>query len=57
MKHSGAIVSVTECDPICALQAFMEGVPVVTLESVVKTTDVFITCTGNKNIIMAEHMA
>jgi adenosylhomocysteinase len=50
-------VSVTEVDPICALQACMEGLSVVTLEDVVETADVFITATGNKDIITAADMA
>jgi adenosylhomocysteinase len=50
-------VIVTEIDPICALQAAMEGFEVTTLEKVVGTADLFITCTGNKGIISAEHMA
>jgi len=57
MKAAGAIVYVTEVDPICALQAAMEGFSVVRLESVLKTADIFITTTGNKDIIMTEHMA
>lgn len=57
MKACGARVVVTECDPICALQACMEGYQVKRLESVVKTADIFVTCTGNKGIIMAHHMA
>jgi adenosylhomocysteinase len=57
MKAAGAIVYVTEIDPICALQAAMEGFSVVRLESVLKTGDLFITTTGNKDIIMYEHMA
>ena len=48
---------VTEIDPICALQASMEGYQVLTLEDVVGTADVFITATGNTGIITAEHMA
>ena len=48
---------VTEVDPICALQAAMDGLQVVTLEDVVDTADIFITTTGNKDIIMADHMA
>jgi adenosylhomocysteinase len=50
-------VIVTEIDPICALQAAMEGYQVTTLEDVVDTADIFITATGNKDIITAEHMA
>jgi adenosylhomocysteinase len=57
MKAAGARVVVTECDPICALQACMEGFEVQRLETVVKTGDIFVTCTGNKGIIMARHMA
>jgi adenosylhomocysteinase len=49
-------VLVTEIDPICALQAAMEGFQVVTLEDVVETADLFITATGNKDIITADHM-
>ncbi len=57
LRNQGARVIVTEIDPICALQAAMEGYQVSTLEDVVETADVFITATGNKDIIMAEHMA
>ncbi len=57
MKAAGAIVYVTEVDPICALQAAMEGFSVVRLETVIKTADIFVTCTGNKDIIMTQHMA
>eukprot|EP01039_Chlorochromonas_danica_P005528 gene5528-6087_t len=57
MKGAGAVVYITEVDPICALQAAMEGFSVVRLESVVKTCDIFITTTGNKNIILYDHMA
>jgi adenosylhomocysteinase len=57
MKACGAKVFVTEVDPICALQACMEGFEVVRLEKVVKDADIFITATGNKNIIMANHMS
>merc|ERR1739838_363562 len=57
MKNAGARVVVTECDPICALQACMEGYEVKKLESVVGDADIFVTCTGNKGIIMAHHMA
>merc|ERR1711862_664230 len=45
-----------ECDPICAMQACMEGFQVVTIEDVVDTADIFITTTGNFNIITLEHM-
>ncbi len=56
LKGCGARVYITEVDPICALQACMEGYHVVRLESVVQDADIFITCTGNKDIIMAHHM-
>jgi len=48
---------ITEIDPICALQACMEGYTVLTLEDVVETADVFVTATGNRDIITADHMA
>jgi adenosylhomocysteinase len=57
MKNSGARVTVVEVDPICALQACMEGYEVKRLENIVERGDIFITCTGNKGIIMAQHMA
>jgi adenosylhomocysteinase len=57
LKGQGARVVVTEIDPICALQAAMEGYEVKRLEDVVETADIFITTTGNKDIIMASHMA
>jgi adenosylhomocysteinase len=57
LKGQGARVVVTEVDPICALQAAMEGYQVVTLDDVVETADIFITCTGNFNIITADDMA
>ena len=57
LKAQGSRVVVTEIDPICALQACMEGYDVKTLEDVVETADVFITTTGNKDIITADHMA
>jgi adenosylhomocysteinase len=53
----GARVVVTEIDPICALQAAMEGLEVRTLEEVVETADIFITATGNRDVITADHMA
>merc|ERR1719505_530707 len=56
MKAAGARVKVTEIDPICALQACMEGFKVVRLEEVLETADIFITATGNYRIIMLEHM-
>ena len=57
LRGQGARVVVTEIDPICALQAAMDGLEVVTLEDVVSKVDIFVTTTGNKDIIMAEHMA
>jgi adenosylhomocysteinase len=57
LRGQGSRVIVTEIDPICALQAAMEGFEVKTLESFVATADIFITTTGNKDIIMAEQMA
>jgi adenosylhomocysteinase len=57
LKGQGTRVVITEIDPICALQAAMEGYQVLTLDDVIKTADIFITATGNYNIITAEHMA
>ncbi|MFP5362564.1 MAG: adenosylhomocysteinase [Thermoleophilia bacterium] len=57
LRAQGCRVVVTEIDPICALQAAMEGYDVKTLEDVVDSADVFITTTGNKDIITADHMA
>jgi adenosylhomocysteinase len=57
LRGQGARVVVTEIDPICALQAAMEGYQVVTVEDVVETADIFITATGNKDILTAEHMS
>jgi adenosylhomocysteinase len=54
-RGAGAIITVTEIDPICALQACMDGFEVRTLESVVGNADVIITATGNKDIIREEH--
>ena len=56
LRGQGCRVIVTEIDPICALQAAMEGYEVNTLENVIETADIFITATGNLNIITAEHM-
>ncbi|XP_075662741.1 adenosylhomocysteinase-like isoform X2 [Castanea sativa] len=56
LKRAGARVIVTEIDPICALQALMDGTPVLTLEDVVSEADIFLTTTGNKSIIMVHHM-
>jgi adenosylhomocysteinase len=57
LRAQACRVIVTEIDPICALQASMEGYQVQTLDDVVQTADVFITTTGNKDIITAAHMA
>ena len=57
LRGQGARVVVTEIDPICALQAAMEGYEVCPLEDVVEKADIFITATGNYNIITADHMA
>jgi adenosylhomocysteinase len=57
LRGQGCRVVVTEIDPICALQAAMEGYEVRTLEDVLSTADIFITCTGNKDIILTSHMA
>ncbi len=57
LAGQGARVVVTEIDPICALQAAMEGYEVVRLEDVMETADIFITATGNKGIISSSHMA
>ena len=57
LRGQGARVIITEIDPICALQAAMEGYQVTTLEDVIDTADIFISATGNKDIITAEHMA
>ena len=56
LRGAGARVKVTEIDPICALQAAMDGFEVITLEDAVKTADIFITTTGNRDVIRIEHM-
>ena len=56
LRGQGARVIVTEIDPICALQAVMDGYQVAKLESVLAVGDIFITTTGNKDVIMAHHM-
>ncbi|MDI3337485.1 adenosylhomocysteinase [Defluviimonas aestuarii] len=56
LRGAGARVKVTEVDPICALQAAMDGYEVVVLEDVVDSADIFITTTGNKDVIRIEHM-
>ena len=57
LRNGGARVLVTEVDPICALQAAMEGFEVVTMEEAVTRADIFVTATGNADVITAEHMA
>merc|ERR1712087_201112 len=57
MKAASAVTYVAEIDPICALQACMEGFQVVTMEDVISFVDVVITTTGNKDIVTVEHMA
>ncbi|MBX9897123.1 MAG: adenosylhomocysteinase [Qipengyuania sp.] len=56
LRNGGARVLVTEIDPICALQAAMEGYEVVTMEDAVTRADIFVTTTGNEDVITAEHM-
>ncbi|MEU9703469.1 adenosylhomocysteinase [Streptomyces sp. NPDC047981] len=57
LRGQGARVIVTEIDPICALQAAMDGYQVTTLEEVVETADIFVTTTGNKDVVMASDIA
>ena len=57
LSGQGARVVITEIDPICALQALMQGYEVDTLDNVVGTADIFVTATGNKDIITAQHMS
>jgi adenosylhomocysteinase len=57
LQGQGARVVITEIDPICALQAAMEGYEVRTLDEVVETGDIFITATGNRDVITADHMS
>ncbi|GGB33417.1 adenosylhomocysteinase [Sphingomonas metalli] len=56
LRNGGARVLVTEIDPICALQAAMEGYEVVTMDEAVKRSDIFVTATGNADVITADHM-
>ncbi|PCI31844.1 MAG: adenosylhomocysteinase [Alphaproteobacteria bacterium] len=56
LRNQGARVLVTEIDPICALQAAMEGYEVITMDEAAKIGDIFVTCTGNKDIITIDHM-
>jgi adenosylhomocysteinase len=57
LRGQGARVIVTEVDPICALQAAMDGYQVATLEDVIDKADIFVTATGNRDVITAEHMS
>ena len=57
LRGQGARVAITEIDPICALQAGMDGFEVVRIEDVLETADIFVTATGNRDIITAAHMA
>jgi adenosylhomocysteinase len=57
LKAAGARVMIGEVDPICALQACMEGFQVIPLDDVLKQVDIIVTATGNKGIVMVEHMA
>ena len=57
LRGQGARVIITEIDPICALQAAMEGYQVLTLDDVIDSADIFVTATGNRDIVTAEHMA
>ena len=57
LRGQGARVIITEIDPICALQAAMDGYQVARLEDVVEVVDIFVTATGNRDVITAEHMA
>ncbi|PLW95155.1 MAG: adenosylhomocysteinase [Marinilabiliales bacterium] len=57
MRQYGARVIVTEIDPICALQASMEGFEVTTMEEAIKEGNIFVTTTGNKDVVTAEHMS
>jgi adenosylhomocysteinase len=57
LRGQGARVVVTEIDPICALQAAMDGYQVATLEDVLDTADIIITATGNKNVVTADQMS
>ena len=56
LRNQGARVLITEIDPICALQASMEGYEVTTMEEAASKADIFVTCTGNKDVITLDHM-
>src|SRR6266481_9752547 len=57
LRGQGGRVIITEIDPICALQAAMDGFQVATLDDVVDTADIFVTATGNRDVITADHMS
>src|SRR2546421_3080663 len=57
LRGQGARVVITEIDPICALQAAMDGYQVTTIDDIVEQADIFVTATGSKNVITAEHMS
>merc|ERR1712168_376939 len=57
LKNMGCVVYVTEIDPICALQAAMDGFQIIKLEKVIRQVDIVITATGNKNVVTREFMA
>ena len=57
LRGQGTRVVITEIDPICALQAAMEGFQVLRVEDIVETADLFVSATGNSNVITADHMA
>lgn len=56
LKGLGCVVYITEIDPICALQASMDGFRVVKLNEVIRNVDIVVTATGNKNVVTREHM-
>ena len=56
LRQAGARVMVTETDPICALQAAMEGYEVVVMDEAIKDADIVVTATGNKDVVTADHM-
>lgn len=56
LKALGAVVYITEVDPICALQASMDGFKVINLSEVVRQADMVVTCTGNRNVVVREHL-
>lgn len=56
LKGLGGIILITEIDPICALQACMDGFRVTRLDDIVATADLIVTCTGNRNVVKRTHM-